>query len=812
MPASNSSTQTKHLAPFAGWILKDHLRSFTKELMLQSREINIPVLKYFEAFSEHDLEQMSYQSNTAWLKSLADDDAARHLELTLQRWISDQLPQIDRDQVVLDDITTVTYVRKKAFLKYIPEYTNDLQTALHLVAEIDQYLHTYRAAMMQTFVDLLENRIREQADLNKKIADTLKESESLYKQAQSITHIGNYVWDLEKNILQWSDELYRIYELVPGKDEINNEIIAAYNHPDDVQMVLDEIRHSIETLEPFDFHYRIFLKNGDMKILHARGEVLKDDHGNASKLFGTAQDVTERQTLLEKLQRSDELYKQAQSLAHIGNWEWDIETNKVTWTDEMFRVYGFEPQSRTITFDNFLPLVHPDDRELVKAETAKSIETGQPNDFYHRIITPAGQVKILHARSEVIRNSSNKPIKLHGTTQDVTIQKQVEEKLLENQNFIEKIANATPSVIASYNINTGKYVFINEGIKKLLGYEPQQVLTGGVSFLTGLIHPDDLQALMKKNSDALATANTESTGNEPIIEFQYRMRHKNGEYRWFHTFGTVFTRNQHKQVEFVLNISLDITERIKAEEVLYQRTLELQRSNANLEEFAFVASHDLKEPLRKISTFSDRLLNKEKENVSTDGLAYLNKIKSSSIRLQTMINDLLSLSLISGDKSFRRTSLQKIWDETLTALENKLDDLGVKIEADSLPDALVIPSQFHQLFLNLLSNSLKFSRPEVTLVIRITHTFLESKKDNAYNLPEGRKYLQINFSDNGIGFDNMFVEKIFAIFQRLNSKEMYEGTGIGLSICKKIVENHGGIILASGIPNSGATFTIIIPD
>jgi PAS domain S-box-containing protein len=812
MPVTKKSTPTLHLAHFAEWLLKEHVLAFTKELILQSREINIPVLKYFESFSEKDLEQMSLESNTLWLKSIAENESARHLELTLKRWISDQFPQIDRHQVVTDDITIVSHIRKKAFLKFIPEYTNDLKIALNLVSEIDHYLHTYSTAMLKTFVDLLERRIGEQAGINKRIADTLKESESLYKQAQSVTHIGNYVWDLKKNMLQWSDELYRIYELVPGKDEINNLIIAAYNHPDDVQMVLDEIRQSTETLQPFDFHYRIMLKNGDLKILHARGEVLTDEQGKASKLFGTAQDVTERQTLIEKLQRSDELYKQAQALAHIGNWEWEITANKVTWTDEMFRIYGFEPQSRTINFDNFLPLVHPEDREFVKNETAKSIETAQPNDFYHRIVTPDGQVKILHARSEVICDSSGKPLKLHGTTQDVTAQKLVEEKLVENQNFIEKIANATPSIIASYNVNTGKYVFINEGIKKLLGYEPQLVLTDGIAFLTGLIHPDDLQTLMEKNSEALVTANAETTGNEPIIEFQYRMRHKNGEYRWFHTFGTVFTRNQHKQVEYVLNISLDITERIKAEQILYQRTQELQRSNANLEEFAFVASHDLKEPLRKISTFSDRLLNKEHDNVSADGLAYLQKIKSSSIRLQTMINDLLSLSLISGEKTFRRTSLQKIWEETLTAMETRLDDLGVKIEAEPLPDALVVPSQFHQLFLNLLSNSLKFARPEVTPVIRITHMFLETKKNNIYNLPDGRKYLQINFSDNGIGFDNMFVEKIFAIFQRLNSKDLYEGTGIGLSICKKIVENHGGIILGSGIPQSGATFTIIIPD
>ncbi|MGB8192772.1 MAG: ATP-binding protein, partial [Chitinophagaceae bacterium] len=297
---------------------------------------------------------------------------------------------------------------------------------------------------------------------------------------------------------------------------------------------------------------------------------------------------------------------------------------------------------------------------------------------------------------------------------------------------------------------------------------------------------------------------------EPIIEFEYRMRHVNGDYRWFHTFGTVFDRNSKGEVEHVLNISIDITERKEMETALTQKNLLLQQSNANLEEFAYVASHDLKEPLRKISIFGDRLLSTQNQILGTDGQFYLEKIIDSSRRMQTLINDLLSLSLITGNKSFTQHSLQAVLEDALRTLEFKIEEKKAIIHAQPLPEAKIIPSQFRQLFQNLLSNSLKFGREDVHPEINISCRNLQPQDVAQYKLARARSYLEISFTDNGIGFDNMFAGKIFAIFQRLHHKS-YEGTGIGLAICKKIVENHGGVIFATGQQGQGAIFTFIIP-
>ncbi len=634
----------------------------------------------------------------------------------------------------------------------------------------------------------------------------LQSSEELYKQAQAATHIGNYTLDLTTNKLHWSDELYRIYEIELHK-EITREELALYNHPDDVQLVSQHIARSLETGKPFDFYYRIIVNSNKIKILHAKGELLRNETGQVYRMFGTAQDVTERQQLIERLQQSEELYKQAQALTHIGNWSWDIIKNELSWSEELYNIFEMDLRKEKISLEKFIGCIHPEDKDNILLNIKK------PHDLYYRIIVGNEKIKFVHGKGEVLLDENDVPCKMIGTSQDVTEEKLVERQLLENQNFIQKIADATPSIITSYNIHTGKYSFVNQGLKKLLGYEPQQVLTEGIAFIANLVHPEDIAGITEKNSRALEAANSGDmlVSNDIIAEFQYRMLHKNGKYRWFHTYGTVFDRNANGLVENVLNISLDVTERMEVEQVLFEKNLELQQSNASLEEFAYVASHDLQEPLRKISTFGDRLLTTQHESLDDEGRLYLQKIITSAIRMQKMINDVLSLSMISGNKSFQTYSLQKILNEVLIALEHKIEEKKAVIHAGNLPIADVIPSQFRQLFQNLITNSLKFARRDIEPQINISSNYLHHREVKQYNLAKANRYLQIVFTDNGIGFNSIFAEKIFVIFQRLHGKSEYEGTGIGLSICKKIIENHGGVIYASGKENSGASFQMIIP-
>ena len=774
------------------------------------------------------------------------------------------------------------------------------------------------------------------------LIDSLKQSENLYKQAQSLARMGNFVWDIKTGDVTWSDEVYSIYGLpidtVISFSSAFEPILSAYK-----PTVQEAIEQTIKTKKGRGISYAIQQKKGDVKYINLKTDVILDLSGNVSKIIGTAQDVTENQQLIEKLQKSEHLYKQAQSLAHMGNWTWEVETDRVEWSEELYKIYEV-PYGEQMTYNKVASFIHPDDRESVLACLQESVKTGAIYDKHHRIILRNGKAKTIHRRAEIIKEKGS-PVKMVGTTQDITEFYRVQQELKENQTFIRKITDATPSIIASYNINTGRYVFISEGLEKLLGYNIQDVMEQGVHFFLDIIHPDDAFETMQKNAAALEEANANPDKSDLVIEFTYRMRHKKGGYRWFHTYGTIFDRNNEGKVEHILNISLDVTEqkeatqkiaeqehfiqqiadasptilylydvdkqsivyinreiffvlgylpdeiiearetitgllyhpedysllparkqsaknfqqadsmmqyecRLKSKEedwrwflvreivfktdekghvkqilgaaldinrrkemerTILQNTLQLEQSNASLEEFAYVASHDLKEPLRKISTFGDRLVASHLDKLSPEGRTYLTKIVDASQRMQTMISDLLSISMIAGNRSFEPYSLQKILDETIQTLEFKIEQQNAVIRYDTLPEAQIIPSQFRQLFQNLLSNSLKFVKENVQPVVTIKYSIASETETIHYQLAQAEQYHKIEFADNGIGFENEFANKIFAIFQRLHGRSEYEGSGIGLAICKKIVEHHGGIIYANGIPDAGATFTIILP-
>ena len=240
----------------------------------------------------------------------------------------------------------------------------------------------------------------------------------------------------------------------------------------------------------------------------------------------------------------------------------------------------------------------------------------------------------------------------------------------------------------------------------------------------------------------------------------------------------------------------------------------LNLSNANLEQFAFVASHDLQEPLRKIQSFGD-LLKKQYEGQLGEGVNYLERMQSAAARMSVLIRDLLTYSRISTrQEAAAPVSLSTVLQTVLTDLEVAITETGAIVETNELPTVEGDAGQLGQLLQNLISNALKFRREDIPPVVQIT-----AHRVPAQELPPGVKpvrvadaYHRINVADNGIGFDEKYVDRIFQVFQRLHGKSQYAGTGIGLSICAKVVANHGGCITAHSQPGEGATFSVYLPE
>ena len=253
----------------------------------------------------------------------------------------------------------------------------------------------------------------------------------------------------------------------------------------------------------------------------------------------------------------------------------------------------------------------------------------------------------------------------------------------------------------------------------------------------------------------------------------------------------------------------DLTKEKESEEKLRRYAADLERSNQELENFAYVSSHDLQEPLRKIQAFGSRIEARERDRLSEQGQDYLRRMLSASARMQTLINDLLSFSRISTRaRPFQTTDLNQVLDEVLSDLEILIQDSRAQVRRAKLPAMSVDPTQLRQLFQNLISNAIKFRREGVPPEVEI-RAERGPAPDGVVSAPD-TPWLHLAVADNGIGFDEKYLDRIFDIFQRLEGRR-YEGSGIGLAICRKIVQRHGGHITARSQPGQGTTFLIYLP-
>lgn len=497
----------------------------------------------------------------------------------------------------------------------------------------------------------------------------------------------------------------------------------------------------------------------------------------------------EEQKFIESEERYRDLFDNASDLIHIVTPEGKILYVNKAWKQTL----GYteeELEGESIYF-----FVCSKDRERFRQYRNRVIEGAADADIISISLMAKHNKEIVAEGTVTIKLKDGKPEYTRGIFRDVSRRVQNEEKLrfytqqvLDREEKLRQLIQNAPDAIIVIN-EEGSINIWNPKAEEIFGWKAGEVL--GMSL------------------------------SETIIPEQYRAAHNNGMKRLLQT-GEARVLNKTFEVtalrkdgdEFYVSLTIsravvpgsslfiaflrDISEQKKTELELEQQRIQLERTNRELEQYAWVASHDLKEPLRKIRTFSDMLLKLSAKDIPEEAINRLQKINDSAERMDKLIEAILMYSHSSADQNFEEVDLNEIVKEVITDLELIVNNQKASISIDELPVVNGVPFQLRQLFQNLISNALKYNKPGVPPVIQVRC----SKEGDAY---------RIEVKDNGIGFKEEFADKIFQVFQRLVTKEEYEGTGIGLALCKKIVENHGGTIEARSKEGEGASFIILLP-
>lgn len=517
--------------------------------------------------------------------------------------------------------------------------------------------------------------------------------------------------------------------------------------------------------------------------------------------------VTERTIALSS---SEERFRLVAKATNDALWDWNLIDNSVWYGETFYKLFGFE-KTPEVQNKNFWRMhVHPEDRDRVNKSLNQAINTGkhQWTQEYRFRKQDDSWAHILD-RSYIMHDEFGTPYRMLGSMFDVTELKQAEAQVAATIAQRKFLAESMPLIVWIAN-ERGQVNFVNRQFEIYTGQNYKSALGNQWQHY---IHDEDLPEVIQ----CIKTAVEEFSD----FEREIRLLHHSGKFHW-NLMRTKVSQNISGQAaEFVITIT-DINHQKTANEELERKVdertrklnelnLSLEQSNHDLQQFASIASHDLQEPLRKIQIFTKLLADKHANDVESSVNGYLTKIISASTRMKLLITDILDYSKLSSEETiFQETDLNQVLADTLEDFELTIKEMGAEISSNKLPVMEVIPGQIRQIFQNLVSNAMKFVRPGVKPKVTFKAIKVASKDFDAIETPRGN-YCRIEVRDNGIGFDKEFSVDIFNLFQRLHSKDKYEGTGIGLAITKKIVEKHHGIIKAEGKEGEGANFVFVLP-
>lgn len=474
--------------------------------------------------------------------------------------------------------------------------------------------------------------------------------------------------DLDGMIRKWMGGASQIFGY--SAENAEGRSIGFLYRPDVREDAVARMLAQIREAGSFAGEFPCIRNDGGEIFVETSAKAIKDRGGVPVFLLAVQRDVTERRRMEERLRRGEALLAEAQQIGEIGSWEWDIRSNAVTWSDQLYRSYGLVPAEFGASYDAFLRYLHIDDQPGFNSMIQNCLEGHHAFSHDHRIVRPDGEVRYMHARGEVICDSSGKPVRMVGTGQDITARKQIEDE--------------------------------------------------------------------------------------------------------------------------IRRLNADLETRVA------QRTAELQRSNEDLEQFAYISSHDLTEPLRTITAFTQLLDQRYGHVLDDKGREFMRLIVDGALRMNDLIGDLLAFSRTSGESGAPSSTVNMghVLDNAISNLHQSINESGASISSGDLPEVYGDETQISLLLQNLISNAIKYRSTDAPRIEVSAETHIN--------------YWQFCVRDNGMGIDPAYHDRIFGLFKRLHGRSV-PGTGLGLAICKRLVERHGGRIWVSSTAGQGAAFYFTLP-
>jgi len=864
LPFSNLDEEMNNLQSYSLFLLEHHLDELTWLTIQRAREVEIPMMQRFAHFTEEELFAYSRQSLQTLLTDLSQGSALPAHQVSLNRWKANQIPEVPSQSVDSRDVAYSIHIRKFALFRLLGLYTQSFQVYEAITQEIEHFYTECLTASLEAFMEVQQQVLQNEKDLLQTIVDTTQEGMVALNPELKVT-LWNQALEKRTGILRedilgrpvahffpyhtQSKEAVAAQKALQGETvHLSEQFITAGEGFFDLDMVPlrdsnDSIIGCLSVSRDVTERKRTY---DALQASHAEVQAQQEELEVANEEL--LEQVARLEEVQQSLSESEARLREAQSIAHLGYYSYWVPQQSLYWSDEMQQIFGRSPTFEEMSGEGYYALIHPEDRAFAREKFMEAQRRRGPFSLEHRLLRPDNSVRWVLLQGRVQHTPTGEMERMDGTCLDITERKEAELKLESERYFIQKLTNTSPDVITLYDLEKGMNLYSSREIYSLLGYSPEElarITQQGQSAFVDHFHPQDLA-----NVFAFLEDYKNYTGEAPR-ELEYRIRNAAGDWLWINDRYNVFRRNAEGFPIQIMGVARNVSERKQAEQEIKHKTHQLQeayeemaaaqeelrqtneelsrvndelerrvsertvqlaqaldetrrqnqaliQTNTDLDNFVYTASHDLKSPVTNLEGLLRVFQKKVSQRLESSETKLVDLMETSILKLKSTIIGLLEITRAQKDlpEEWEVVSFEEVIEEVKADIDPLLKESAAQLCLDlGVQGIRSARTHVRSILYNLLSNAIKYRSPERIPEVRIS------------TRPVG-KFLVLCVEDNGLGLSPTQQSHLFKMFKRLH--DHVEGSGIGLYVIKRIVENQGGRIEVESQEGKGTTFRVYL--